>query len=332
MRTDNGTGIPATSAPSSADAQPTLYGDMKPPPITTATFRGKKRPLLVPAYSLGRDSTAALIKLRRLGIIPDLILFADTGVEKQSTYDYLPVINDWLRWAKFPEVTVVRKRSPHTCDVTLEDEALRLGVLPSISYGRHSCSLKHKKAPQDFYLNHWEPALRAWKRGERVVRLIGYEADECKRIDKAKTYRETHPCSKFSYWELLVEYNMRLEECIELIEDEGLPVPEKSACFFCGAAKKWEIEQLARVDPARFLRALLIERVAEPKNLTVKGLGRNFAWSSLPCAAPFLEELDWIMEERERTRRAGFIPLTRGARILHGVTPPAATSEWPIAA
>ena len=326
--TDDAPAVEAAESP-----QGSLYGDITPEPITTATFYKDDRPLLVPAYGVGRDSTALLIKLKRLGIRPDAILFADVGIEKPETYAYLPIINQWCRDSNFPEVTVVRKRSPHTCDLTLEDECLRLGLLPSIAYGGHSCSAKHKVQPQEYYLNRWEPAVLAWKRGRKVVRAIGYEANECKRVDKATTYQQAHPSAKYDYWHPLREWGYTLEDCISLIKDEGLPVPPKSACTICSSSKKWEIEWLAQTHPDHFLRALLLERIAIPKNRKVKGLGRNFAWSSLPCAAPFLEELQGIMEERERTRAAGFIPLTRGARILHGVTPPRTSQEeWPAAA
>lgn len=307
----------AAPTPEAAECpQGSLYGDITPEPITTATFRKTDRPLLVPAYGIGVDSTSLLIKLKRLGIRPDLILTADVGLEWPETYAYLPVINDWLRSVVFPVVTVVRKRSPHVCDITLEDELLRLGLLPAIAYGRGSCSAKWKIASQEYYLNHWEPALLEWKRGRKVVRAIGYEANECSRVDEASTYQKSNPSAKFDYWHPLVEWNDTRGDCVQTIKDEGLPLPPKSACWLCSSSKKHEIERLARVHPDLFLRALLVERLAEPKNRTVKGLGRNFAWSSLPCAAPFLDELQAIVEERERTRAAGFIPLTRGARVL----------------
>ncbi|MFL6284473.1 MAG: hypothetical protein ACJ74Q_15115 [Pyrinomonadaceae bacterium] len=313
-------------------AQVTLYGDIKPDPVTTATFLKPDPPLLIPAYGIGVDSTSVLVKLKRLGIRPALILTADAGLEWPETYAYLPVINEWLRGVDFPEVTIVRKRSPQVCDITLEDELTRLGLLPAIAYGKGSCSAKWKISGQEYFLNHWEPALREWKRGRKIVRAIGYEANECNRVDEASTYQKSNPSRKFDYWHPLVEWNDSRADCIQTIKDEGLPLPPKSACWLCSSSKKHEIERLARVHPDLFLRALLVERIAEPKNIKVKGLGRNFAWKSLPCAAPFHEELDWIMEERERARQAGFIPLTRGARIIHGVTPPASAEEWPVAA
>ena len=66
----------------------------------TATQRS---PVVV-AYGMGVDSTGLLIGMQQRGERLDLILFADTGDEKQETYDYLPVINAWLGSVDFPQV------------------------------------------------------------------------------------------------------------------------------------------------------------------------------------------------------------------------------------
>jgi hypothetical protein len=62
----------------------------------------EKREPLVVCYGAGRDSTALLVGLWLRGIRPDLILFADVGAEKQATYDYLAIMNRWLKSVGFP--------------------------------------------------------------------------------------------------------------------------------------------------------------------------------------------------------------------------------------
>ena len=91
-------------------------------------------PLAV-AYGLGVDSTAMLIEFVNRGIKPDLILFADTGGEKPETYQYLDVIQPYLRKVGFPEVTVVRYRPTRAVYDTLEAQCLHTGTLPSLAYG-----------------------------------------------------------------------------------------------------------------------------------------------------------------------------------------------------
>src|ERR1041384_2544583 len=114
---------------------------------------------LVVAYGLGVNSTAMLIEFARRRIRPDLILFADTGGEKPETYQYLEVIRPFLRHVGFPDVIVVRYQPKTAPYVTLEEQCLHTGTLPSLAYGGKSCSLKWKRSCQDrFILRHFPPA------------------------------------------------------------------------------------------------------------------------------------------------------------------------------
>jgi hypothetical protein len=38
----------------------------------------------------------------------DAILFANTGSEKQGTYDFIPIFERWLRGHGFPPITIVQ--------------------------------------------------------------------------------------------------------------------------------------------------------------------------------------------------------------------------------
>jgi len=128
-------------------------------------------------------------------------------------------------------------------------------TLPSISLGRHSCSLKWKRAPADASLKAWPPARDAWARGERVIRLIGYDASP------ADTRRYNHAVT-ISEPLFDIRYPLR----------EGLPVPMKSACWMCLGMKPEEVETL----PPRQLRLIvLMEARAAPRLRTVEGLWRS---------------------------------------------------------
>jgi hypothetical protein len=230
---------------------------------------------LVMADGLGVNSTALLTGLFRAEVRPDLILFADTGSEKPETYAYLDIRRHWLRRVGFPDLIVVRRRGVRVPDESLEDQCLRTGTLPSLAYGGKSCSLKWKVAPQDKFCNHWPPAVRCWRSGQRVIKAIGYDAgpSDGRRI---KEFRDP----KYCFWYPLREFGLDRAACIDLIRSEGLPVPCKSACFFCPATKKPELVQLHSLHPDLLGRALAIERKALPKLRSVQGLGRSFAWAS----------------------------------------------------
>ena len=59
----------------------------------------------------------------------------------------------------------------------------------------------------------------------------------------------------------LRERGIDRDECSRIIVAAGLPLPPKSACFFCPAMRQIEILQLARVDPDLHALALEMERL-----------------------------------------------------------------------
>ena len=121
-------------------------------------------------------------------------------------------------------------------------------------------------------VNNWEPARDAWDKGEKVVKFIGFDADEPHR---AKFTED----EKYIYRYPLIEWGWGRAECVEAIERAGLPLPGKSACYFCPSSKKAEIKVLRRMYPDLAARAVAMERNAELTE--VKGLGRSFAWGDL---------------------------------------------------
>jgi hypothetical protein len=256
---------------------------------------------LVVAYGLGVNSTAMLVEFAARGIRPDLVLFADTGGEKPETYRYLAVIRPFLARAGFPDVTVVRYRPTRAAYHTLEEQCLHTRTLPSLAYGGKSCSLKYKRTPQDDFILQVYPEPRVRQAGGRVVRALGYDAGERRRVVKAlgidageghRVRWQTRPPAEgqrlsrdqrldrdyFAYWYPLLEWGYDRQRCIEVIEAACLPVPMKSACFFCPASKRAEILWLREHHPELLARALEIEHNAEAGLTTVKGLGRSFSW------------------------------------------------------
>jgi hypothetical protein len=198
---------------------------------------------------------------------------------------------------------------------TLEEQCLATGTLPSIAYGGRSCALKYKRHPQDRMILARFPPSELIGRGRRVVRAIGFDASEKRRtyagvvkaigLDAGEHHRLTWAKAKpgdgerkpsreawldehfFCYWyPLYSDWRMDRAACERSIRDAGLPVPVKSACYFCPASKKHEIVELRLRHPELLKRALAIEANAKPNLTSVVGLGRSFAW------ADFLADLD----------------------------------------
>lgn len=234
---------------------------------------------LVVSCGVGRDSVAMLIGMWQRDIRPDLILFADVGAERQATYDYIPLLNDWLATVGFPQLTIVRyqvkdfKHWPHY--FSLEENLLTNACLASVSYGYHDCSSKWKLVPQHNYVKRWQPALDAWVAGLKVRKAIGFDASphERKRSKGCGTYAVKEEETKlYDLWFPLQEWSWDLARCIREIEGVGMPVPTKSSCYFCLAVKPWELDQL---DEARLKRIIVIEARAKPRLKTVEGIWRK---------------------------------------------------------
>lgn len=239
-------------------------------------------PLFV-SYGLGVDSTAMLVGMHKLGIVPDAITFADTGSEKPETYEFLPIMSAWLREHGMPEVTVrygtaTAKDGSGTYS-TLEEQLVLLGTLPGIVFGfgsstyGKSCSQKWKVGPQERHDRKHDAARQAWFESRKVTRCIGYDcgAADSKRSDIPEDER-------YQYWYPLRAWGWDRERCKAEIAAAGLPVPPKSACWFCPATKPDELREFVARHPEYVERILRIEAAAAPSlDRSVEGL-----WAS-PC-------------------------------------------------
>lgn len=233
---------------------------------------------VVVSYGVGTDSTAILLELYRREIMPALVLFGDTGAEHPRTYDYIPVMNAWLAAHGMPTVTVVKRATRDGREENLEQDCLRKGTLPSLAFGGRSCSQKFKVAPMDKFCNHHEPCRNTWMMGDKVTKLIGYDAAETHRSVVAED-------RKYFYRYPLREWGMTRQDCIAAIATAGLPQPGKSACYFCPAAKKHEVVELMVQYPDLASRAAAMEDNASGSFKVIKGLGRHWSWTDVMNAA-----------------------------------------------
>lgn len=236
---------------------------------------------VVLSFGGGTNSVAILVEAVARGLPIDAILFADTGGEMPETYRYLESLGGWLVLNGLPPVEVVRATTPRGVEFdgpyTLEDDCLRLQNLPSRAYGSGSCSDRFKQRPV------WaEIKRRGWSAG---ILLRGIDADEAHRA-RAEDYRPGW-ASSFP----LIDWGMGREECVESIVSAGLPLPGKSACFYCPSAGVAEVAALAKSHPDLFARGLAIEEAARAKRgpnafkAALKGLGQGFAWRDVAYAA-----------------------------------------------
>lgn len=276
-------------------------------------------------FGAGVDSTAMLVMMHAYGIKPDLITFADTGGEKPETYEHLELMGLWLEEVGFPQVTICKLKTTTVYD-DLEGNNTANETLPSLAMGKKGCSVKWKQNPQDNFLKgvnvkwgseanlpsncaNYAPVHPLWteyqRTGRKIVKLIGYDSGTAD-IRRSKKLKDED--GDFLYYYPLQHAGWGREDCIKAIDDAGLPVPIKSACWFCPASQKWELFWLAGQHPDLFMKALNIEHLAMlgkhshwpkdeytydkdwveyvtqphltwPTTKITVGLGRSFAWN-----------------------------------------------------
>lgn len=234
-----------------------------------------KQPTIV-CCGVGVDSVGLLGRMRKRRMRPDAILFANVGSEKRQTYEFIPLLRDWLKREDFPKLTIVQytpKLAPYR---SIEGNMVKNATLPGATFKLHTCTHKFKIEPQNKWVRHWPLARAAWSYGLRIRRLIGFEAGEESRLKRAdsrahagKTTREQE-LYEFQY--PLMDWGMTREDCADEIIEMGLPVPPKSACYFCPNMKTHEIDSMTEEDRSR---TMLIELVAGPYNQKMHGLLRR---------------------------------------------------------
>lgn len=259
----------------------------------------KRLSMICISFGGGTNSAAMVIGMIERGEHIDHVLFADTGGEKPHTYAFIKTFDEWLR-GRGMAITVVSNAGRGQGD-SLEENCLKRNELPSLAYGYKGCSVKWKRQPMDRYLRDLPGVKELWADGQLVTRCIGIDASETRRA-------KLPPDNKWIYRYPLVEWGWDRDACIAAIQRAGLPLPGKSSCFFCPAAKKAEVLQLAKEHPDLLTRAVQMERNSHAH--TVKGLGRHWSWEqlvrseapetlpetvSMPCDCNDGEEEPWLL-------------------------------------
>jgi hypothetical protein len=231
------------------------------------------------SFGGGSNSTAVLINMVKHQLIPDEILFADTGGEHPHTYKFLAELNNWLMNKNFPTIKTLKYKNKNGDELTLEQDCLNNNTIPPIAFGWKTCSQKFKIAPIEKYIKQQYP-------NDKIQIWVGFDANEERRI-------KANPNKNFENYYPLIEWGWDRDKCIEVIAKAGLTLPGKSSCFFCPNMKKHEILKL---DDDLKERVMAMEKNAT-KLAELKGLGRNKSWTELINADRAQLKLEWDVED-----------------------------------
>lgn len=286
----------------------------------------KDSPIVV-SYGGGKNSTAMLIAMVYKGIVPNLILFADTGAELPETYDWINKFSSWLVSNGFPAITVVKKEQKEARKErksvlvkwklsyknlewfylelclgmlanghqyisygNLYEKCVALKTLPSRTFNRGECSMSWKVEPQERYTKNW------YKGTAKIRKFIGYHAGEVFRlINKSKnpfdddTYRYEYP---------LIDWGLHEHHCVALISSIGLGIPPKSSCFFCPNRKRADVVSLKESHPELYEAACFLEENFIPRENAFVGLGRRWRWSDIDTLTPLEQTITALRDEQ----------------------------------
>lgn len=231
------------------------------------------------SFGGGSNSAAVLINMVNMNIIPDDILFSDTGGEHPHTYQFIKAINNWLLSKNYPSITILKYKTKDGEELTLEQDCLNHNTIPAIAFGWKTCSQKFKIQPQEKFIKNKYP-------NEKIQMWIGFDRDEVRRIKK-------NPNENYENYYPLIEWGWDRKKCIEIIKNAGLPQAGKSSCFFCPNMKLNEILSLPKDLKAR---CISMEKNAT-KLAELKGLGRNKSWTDLFNSDASQLKIEWIEED-----------------------------------
>ena len=189
------------------------------------------------SFGAGVNTVALMIMLLRDKAPLDGVVFADTGGETPDTYESLEVARSYLDEFQIP-FTVVQARPKKT---DLYGTAMRRRVIPSVQW---------RWCTRDFKVN---PIHRYYRElGRHVNQYVGIAYDE---IHRVRDSREPYVTNLYP----LVDQRITRQDCIDIISETGLPVPEKSGCYFCPFNSTGRWRQILQHHPDLFDKAIALE-------------------------------------------------------------------------
>ena len=194
---------------------------------------------------------------------PDICLFADTGDEPQYVYDYVEQLTAFAA-REGVEVQVVQagvlsdevrqsveeaKNDPDRAGWVSVPLYTKDPITHSEGMRRRVCTREYKIAP----IRKWVRERLGYSRGQRVkhrVRsMLGITTDEIQRMKPSadKWVTNSYP---------LVDLGLRRHDCLKIVDDAGLPKPQKSACVYCPYRPGVDWQWLKDEHPADFQKAV----------------------------------------------------------------------------
>ena len=187
------------------------------------------------SFGGGINSVALMVVLLEEGCPLDGAVFADTGGEVPETYEYLATAKEYLAGHDVP-LTIVTKRGR-----TLYETSWDRRVFPSSIW---------RWSTRDYKIT---PIHRHYRSlDSHINQYLGIAWDEIHRMkdSRVKYVTNLYP---------LIDRGFTRADCVAIIEEAGLPIPQRSSCFFCpfNSVDRWR--WLYETHPELFDKAVALE-------------------------------------------------------------------------
>lgn len=200
------------------------------------------------SWSGGKDSTALLVRLYELGLMPDVVHFVDTGLEFPEILDQVRRVQQHLG---FKAVVLRPEKDFYTLFNKPVTRGRRVGQIRGMPFTAYGCwiqrDIKNKLMVQ------------AQKDFDTVY--IGFTADEVKRVTARWSKKYEFP---------LINWGWTGERCLNYLKNQKLAPQiynrfKRTGCWLCPKQSKASIETLAQYYPELFLRLIELWRKSPHK-------------------------------------------------------------------
>jgi 3'-phosphoadenosine 5'-phosphosulfate sulfotransferase (PAPS reductase)/FAD synthetase len=208
----------------------------------------------------GTQSSAMYVMAAKGDLSIDVAIFADTQNEPTEVYRYFNILKE-----KYSDkVPIIKASKGNLAETTLNN--LTLGKrfpFPPLWMRKINRKgeevvvlLKQRQCTVEYKIKVVRAAAREYFGGNQrgvpkynLNMLLGITTDEFMRMKDSPLKYITH---KYP----LIDRHMTRDDCIDYLNDAGLPPPPKSACYQCGfkSSKLWR--HLRDTDPERFKMAV----------------------------------------------------------------------------
>ena len=224
-----------------------------------------KKHVHVLSYGGGTQSTALLLmslKGEINGVIPDYIIFSDTGWEPKSIYQWINKVNEYIKEKYNREIIFTNGGNIRDDLLNAIQNGDRVASLPFYTLNEkgergmvsRQCTAEYKIMP----IKRKVRELLGYKPRQRVKEVVhmwkGISTDEIQRVKPIgdSWIVAEHP--------LIDVVQMNRSNCIAYVEREGLGTPPKSSCIGCPFHDNTMWLEMKKNDPESWEDAVYIDK------------------------------------------------------------------------